>query len=213
LARVTYGLVGLALIALVLGIFVFDDNNTMLYLSIALSILCIALVVFGAARRAKYVSPEGEVAVEPDLIDAGYESGDTEEVTSDEVLSAFEDADETATWDDDEEEEEDDLEYEDEDVEEVSPRRSATKTKAKPKSKAKAKPKPAPKKAAAKKKAPAGKPKSTRSTSKKVIVVPGRDRYHTAGCRFVKGKDDTEEIAAATAKRRGYEACSVCGPD
>jgi len=203
LARVTYGLVVAALIALVLGIFVLDDNNTMLYVSIALSILCIALVVFGAARRAKYVSPEGEAAPEPDVIEA-TDDASTEVVASDEVLTAF---DEDATWDD--EEEEDEEEDEDDEEEEVSPapRRSASKAKAAPK---KAASRGGAKKTAAaatKTRAKAG------SSSKKVVVVPGRDRYHTAGCRFVKGKDDTEEIAAATAKRRGYEPCSVCSPD
>ncbi len=50
-------------------------------------------------------------------------------------------------------------------------------------------------------------------STKKVIVVPGRDRYHTSGCRFVKGKDDTETVTLAAAKRGGYEPCSVCKPD
>ena len=201
LARVTYGLVGAALIALVLGIFVMSENNTMLYISIALSILCIALVVFGAARRARYISPEGEEAEEPEVVSVD-DGPMTEEVSSDEVLSAFEDTDEGG-WDEEEEEEED---LADEDVEEVAPRRAPAKAKTPAK-------KTGPKKKPAAKRAAASGRTTTRTATRKVIVVPGRDRYHTADCRFVKGKDDTEEIAAATAKRRGYEPCSVCNPE
>jgi uncharacterized protein (TIGR02300 family) len=83
------------------------------------------------------------------------------------------------------------------------------KPKAKPKAKAKGKAKPAAKKASAGK----AKAKQRSAGAGKVIVVPGRDRYHAAGCRFVQGKGDAEEVTKTTAKRRGYEPCSVCSPD
>jgi len=74
--------------------------------------------------------------------------------------------------------------------------------------------KPAAKKAVAKK--PAAKKtaaKRTAATGGQVVSLPERGTYHTAGCRFVKGKRDTEKITKATAKRRGYDACGVCKPD
>ena len=55
---------------------------------------------------------------------------------------------------------------------------------------------------------PAPKPKGSR----KVVVVPGRGRYHTHDCRFA-ARGDAIELTMATARRRGYEACSVCAPD
>lgn len=83
----------------------------------------------------------------------------------------------------------------------------------KPAAKKTAAKKPAAKKAAAKK--PAAKKTSARrsATGGQVVSLPERGTYHTAGCRFVKGKRDTEKITKATAKRRGYDACGVCKPD
>lgn len=46
-----------------------------------------------------------------------------------------------------------------------------------------------------------------------VAVVPGRPRYHTAGCRFLAGRPDVETIAVEDAKDEGYTACGVCKPD
>jgi hypothetical protein len=78
-----------------------------------------------------------------------------------------------------------------------------------------AKPKPVAKKAPAKKrpaakKKPAARKSGTTSTTR-VLVIPGRSRYHRPGCRFAKG-DELREVSEATAKRRGYESCNVCGP-
>ena len=61
------------------------------------------------------------------------------------------------------------------------------------------------------KKAPAAK-KSTARTTARVVAIPERGTYHESGCRFVKGRTDTERLAKATAKRRGYSACGVCKP-
>ena len=46
-----------------------------------------------------------------------------------------------------------------------------------------------------------------------VLIVPGRPRYHVAGCRFLAGRDDTEGISLADAKAQSYTACGVCKPD
>jgi outer membrane biosynthesis protein TonB len=73
-------------------------------------------------------------------------------------------------------------------------------------------PKPAPAQGA--KPTPAGRPKAAAAKAKRgprVKVIPGRSRYHAAGCRFAKS-DDAVEVTEATARRRGYVACTVCKP-
>jgi hypothetical protein len=45
-----------------------------------------------------------------------------------------------------------------------------------------------------------------------VVALPERGTYHVSGCRFIKGKRDTEQLSVATAKRRGYNPCRVCKP-
>lgn len=50
---------------------------------------------------------------------------------------------------------------------------------------------------------------STRAT---VVAIPERGTYHQSGCRFVKGRRDTERLQLTTAKSRGYSACGVCKP-
>ena len=77
--------------------------------------------------------------------------------------------------------------------------------------------KPAAKKATAKK--PSGKKSGAKKTSAgaaasrgQVISIPERGTFHEAGCRFVKGRRDTEKITVSAAKRRGYTACGVCKP-
>ena len=78
-------------------------------------------------------------------------------------------------------------------------------------------------KKASAKKAAAKKPSAKKSGAKKtsataaasrgqVISIPERGTFHEAGCRFVKGRRDTEKITVSTAKRRGYTACGVCKP-
>jgi hypothetical protein len=86
--------------------------------------------------------------------------------------------------------------------------------------------KPAAKKTAAKQ--PAAKPAAKKTTAKKtaakkttaagsstrgtVVAIPERGTYHTAQCRYVQGRKDTESLKASTAKSRGYKACGVCKP-
>ena len=46
-----------------------------------------------------------------------------------------------------------------------------------------------------------------------VSVVPGRPRYHVAGCRFLAARSDVEEMPLDAAKAESYTACGVCKPD
>lgn len=51
------------------------------------------------------------------------------------------------------------------------------------------------------------------SSAGEVSVVPGRPRYHVAGCRFLAGRPDVESIPVEQARGEGYTACGVCKPD
>ena len=46
-----------------------------------------------------------------------------------------------------------------------------------------------------------------------VSVVPGRPRYHVAGCRFLTGRPDVQTLPVDEARGEGYTACGVCKPD
>ncbi|HYZ92626.1 MAG TPA: hypothetical protein VFA34_09575 [Actinomycetota bacterium] len=48
--------------------------------------------------------------------------------------------------------------------------------------------------------------------SRRVVVLPGRSRYHMPDCRFAQGKG-AEEIAESTARRRHFQPCSACMRD
>ncbi len=45
-----------------------------------------------------------------------------------------------------------------------------------------------------------------------VLVVPGRLRYHLAGCRYLSGWEP-EECSPVDARERGFTPCGVCRPD
>lgn len=57
--------------------------------------------------------------------------------------------------------------------------------------------------------ATAGLPAVSAST---VFVVPGRPRYHRAGCRFLTGRP-AEALEMSQAREQGYTACAVCRAD
>jgi hypothetical protein len=74
----------------------------------------------------------------------------------------------------------------------------------------------APAKAATKAAAPA-KAAATKAPAKSaakpgVVVIPDRDKFHTASCRYVRGADGATELTRAAATRQGYTACGVCNP-
>jgi outer membrane biosynthesis protein TonB len=73
--------------------------------------------------------------------------------------------------------------------------------------------KPAAKKTAAKKPAAKKTAAAGRSPRGQVVAIPERGTYHQPGCRFVKGRRDTEKVTRSVAGRRGYTACGVCKPD
>jgi hypothetical protein len=196
LARVTYALV-LAALGTLIGGFFTKDSNVLLYVSIGLSVGAIVLVLIDAARRARE-APESAFEEAP---------APATEVISDDVLEAFEE-DEIEPFDD-----EDYEDFEEEPAPRPARRPAAGRT-AKPAARAKTatRAKTAAKTSARTAAKTTAAKTSARSTAGKVLVVAGRDRYHAPGCRFVTGKD-AEEITKAAAKRRGYEACSVCNPD
>ncbi|MEV7007680.1 hypothetical protein [Streptosporangium sp. NPDC051022] len=45
-----------------------------------------------------------------------------------------------------------------------------------------------------------------------VLVIPGRKRYHVAGCRQLAGKDH-EELTHEEAREEGFTPCSTCLPE
>lgn len=44
-----------------------------------------------------------------------------------------------------------------------------------------------------------------------VVALPDRRRFHRPECRYAKVKGG-ERMTAATARRRGYDACGICKP-
>ena len=45
-----------------------------------------------------------------------------------------------------------------------------------------------------------------------VLIMPGRPRYHVAGCRYLLGKD-AAEVDVRDARHEGFTPCGVCKPD
>jgi hypothetical protein len=45
-----------------------------------------------------------------------------------------------------------------------------------------------------------------------VLVVPGRPRYHVAGCRYLTGKS-ASDVDVQDARDEGFTPCGVCKPD
>ncbi|PZG22413.1 hypothetical protein C1I98_36690, partial [Spongiactinospora gelatinilytica] len=45
-----------------------------------------------------------------------------------------------------------------------------------------------------------------------VLVIPGRRRYHVAGCRQLAGRDH-EELTYEEAREEGFSPCTTCLPD
>ncbi|MBW3594941.1 MAG: hypothetical protein KY391_05130 [Actinobacteria bacterium] len=44
-----------------------------------------------------------------------------------------------------------------------------------------------------------------------VVAVPTRQRYHKPDCRYARVKE-AEAMSATAARRRGYDACTICKP-
>lgn len=61
--------------------------------------------------------------------------------------------------------------------------------------------------------APRPRPRAARAptigASMRVVVLPGRTRYHRPQCRFARGRG-AKEISVSTARRQNYQPCTVC---
>ncbi len=45
-----------------------------------------------------------------------------------------------------------------------------------------------------------------------VVVLPDRDKFHKASCRFVRDVPGAQQLTKAGARRQGYQPCGVCKP-
>jgi hypothetical protein len=215
-AKVIYAVMALALGALVAGFFV-DTSNVPLIGSIVLSGAVMLLILFGWSRR---------IRKGLDLMDGEQD----EDVAMDEILPAEKDEPalvgvkpivsgvepkvEPKRSRKDTDEPSDDAfkrpAAETGVMKAIAEESTTVLPKTRPATRASA---PVRKKAPAK--VPAGKAKAkpkakaAPATGPRVLVIPGRSRFHHPGCRFAKG-DDLREVSEAVARRRGYEPCNVC---
>jgi hypothetical protein len=204
----SFALVVVALITLVVG--VFQSGLTFIWISIGSSVLAAVFLAAGVLQKkpvqpATAGAPYGPSPSEPEAVsvsrpEPARAGTAVEEAT--EVLPA------TVP-----EAEEERMEREPAATrparggrKQAAKKKAATRPKKAP---AKTAPKAAPKAAPAK--AAAGGKKAAAGGSQ-VVAIPERGTYHQAGCRFVKGRRDTEKITKQTASRRGYSPCGVCRP-
>ena len=200
MARVTYAALGLAFAALVSGFFI-RDSSIPLIASIALSAVVSVLILVGWTRKMRR---EG-LGLEPEEVEVGeiedialvefdeegeVEKAEVEEVATgkkrgrrlEKVLAGI--SRQPAP-----------------DVGVVEPPAETSRPKAAPRPKAATRAKPT-----VRSKAAAG---SRSRAKKKVFVIPGRERYHSAECRYAKG-DDLREVSEDLARKRGYTPCGLC---
>lgn len=197
----SFGLVILALITLIIG--VFQSGLTMIWVSIGSSVLAALFLAVGVLQKkpvqpatagAPYGPPPG--SPEPVSVSAAADERETAVI---EAPARRRTAPATRS-------EEDTTAPPAREPAKASPRKTAPK-----KAPAKRAAKASPSKAAAKG-APAKKAAASRSTGGQVVAIPERGTYHQAGCRFVKGRRDTEKLTKSAASRKGYTACGVCRP-
>lgn len=192
MARLTYAALALAAASLVAGFFV-RTTAIPLFASIGLSALVLILIMRGWAKRMRQSEAEGGAEAEDvdarDIVVVDPEADDEEPAAATTRLPR---ARRSRRADPDDE----DLEPADDDDE---PR-----------------PEPAPELKKDRRRRPAERPGSTEAAKPtrpagggRVVVLPGRSRYHVSSCRFARGKG-AEEISEATARRRRYRPCSVC---
>ena len=43
-----------------------------------------------------------------------------------------------------------------------------------------------------------------------VVIIPDRDKFHRADCRYVRDADDAQLVTKAAASRGGFSACGLC---
>ena len=217
MARLTYGFLAAAGVALVSGFFVHGSSLPLLA-SITFSVAVTALISYGWSRRLR----EGELESSPDDSVEDIDIDRPEKKTSGRGRTRPK-LEDTAT-----------LDVFDDSVFAPRPTRRRAKAKSKSRPKAKtsraksasvkkvaarkpqAKKSPPPKRAAARK-PPAPRPaprpahRKVKATVKRVAVVPGASRYHRRGCRFAQSPA-VRMVPESVAIERGYLACEVCKP-
>jgi hypothetical protein len=60
--------------------------------------------------------------------------------------------------------------------------------------------------------APAAPAATASPVDERVVVLPGKARFHRPDCRLVSGPEQTEDLGKADAVRQGYLACAICKP-
>jgi hypothetical protein len=179
LARLTYAALALALASLVSGFFV-RTTAVPLFASIGLSALVLILILRGWARKLRQT-------------ELGEEDEELEPAIELEEFDVAEEIDAT-------------------DIVVVDPGAARTERRRRPPSAATdvleerpARPRPR----TTGTRPPRKRQPRTAGAARRVVVLPGRTRYHAPGCRFARGKG-AEEIAESTARRRNFQPCSVC---
>ncbi len=179
MARLTYVALGLALASLVSGFFI-RSTAVPLFASIGLSALVLILILRGWARRLRQTGGLGEEREELEEL----EEFEVFEVPDEEV-----DAGEIVV-----------VEAEEARAQRATRRRAVTELlEERPR---RERPERPARPSVVRTPRPAGAPR-------RVVVLPGRSRYHAPGCRFARGKG-AEEISEATARRKHFTTCSVC---
>jgi hypothetical protein len=179
LARLTYAALALALGSLVSGFFV-RTTAVPLFASIGLSALVLILILRGWARRMR----------QTDLAEASEEGVEIqaeefevlEEITAGDIVVVDPGAERTERT-------------------ERRARSRSVATEVLEERAPRAKPARPPRPQQPRARAAAG--------TRRVVVLPGRKRYHAPDCRFARGKG-AEEISESTARRRHFQPCSVC---
>ena len=225
MARITYAALGLAFAALVSGFFV-RSSSIPLIASIALSAVVSVLILVGWTRKMRreglgFEIEEAEVGeIEEIPVVEFDEEGPVEEVAAErkrgrrmgKVLAGISRrpaADDTIV-------QPPGIEppvAEPTLVEPVASRtlREKGAPKPKPRPRPAAKPAHRPKALAGQKSSrpKAGAASARRRARRKVLVIPGRERFHAADCRYAQG-DDLREVSEDLARRRGYTPCGLC---
>ena len=179
MARLTYAALALALGSLVSGFFV-RTTAVPLFASIGLSALVLILILRGWARRMRQTEL-GEAGEEGTEIQA-EEFEVLEEITAGDIVVVDPGAERTERT-------------------ERRARARSVATEVLEERAPRAKPVRPPRPQQPRARAAGG--------TRRVVVLPGRKRYHSPGCRFARGKG-AEEISESTARRRHFQPCSVC---
>jgi hypothetical protein len=201
-ARVTYAALGLAFAALVGGFFI-RTSSVPLIASIALSVAVSALILAGWTRRMRREGL-GEAFEDEEVLVQDIEVAEVDDKTR--VV---------ATADVREKLKKKvgarprrDLTEEQVAIAPPKPKRKPAAASRPPAMAARAEARPAARRAGRPSTRTSSRPAAS-ARSRRVFVIPGRERYHAEDCRYATG-DDLREVSEDLAKRRGYTACGLC---